>query len=122
MDKLDKLFELQRTLDGKLGSAGGGDCSREEWLQRKSLALITEVGEFLEETHYKWWKTQGPVDEEALREELIDIGHFFLSMVLTTGMDADEFFARYAKKNQVNHARQNSPEYRPDLFDGDDPA
>jgi len=37
----------------------------------------------------------------------VDILHFFVSMCLKTGMDADELYRRYLEKNKENFARQH---------------
>ena len=60
----------------------------------------------LEESNYKWWKNDKPIDEAALKEELVDVLHFFVSLCLRSGMDAEELYARYLDKNRENFDRQ----------------
>lgn len=55
-----------------------------------SNALIVELGEFLTEVGYKWWKQTTPNIEHA-KMELIDVFHFLLSMVLVDIEVADDF-------------------------------
>ena len=48
-----------------------------------------------------------------VKEELVDILHFFISMCHKTGMDADELYARYMEKNKENFARQHGESAKP---------
>ncbi|HSK69633.1 MAG TPA: dUTPase, partial [Candidatus Limnocylindria bacterium] len=83
------------------------------WMQKYALALIAEVSEALDETNYKWWKNPKPVDLPALREELVDVLHFFLSMCLEAGMDAEEIHRIYMAKCAENFARQDGTSTKP---------
>ena len=109
-DKLNKIFALQAQLDGDIRQRRGLDApSREnecEWIQRKTLAMLSELAELLDEVNFKWWKNPKPVDDDRIKSELVDILHFFVSMCLTAGMDADELFCRYLEKNGENFDRQ----------------
>ena len=109
-DKLNKIFDLQAQLDGDIVERRGLDAaSREnecEWMQRKTLAMLSELAELLDEVNFKWWKNPKPVDDDRVKSELVDILHFFVSMCLTAGMDADELYRRYLDKNKENFDRQ----------------
>lgn len=109
-DKLNKIFDLQAQLDGDIVERRGLDAlSREnecEWMQRKTLAMLSELAELLDEVNFKWWKNPKPVDDDRVKSELVDILHFFVSMCLTAGMDADELYRRYLDKNRENFDRQ----------------
>jgi dimeric dUTPase (all-alpha-NTP-PPase superfamily) len=76
-------------------------------MQKEVLAMISELSEVLDEVNFKWWKNPKPIDDDALKGELVDVLHFFVSMCLKSGMDADELFALYRAKNQENFDRQN---------------
>lgn len=106
MDKLDTLFQMQKGLDEFITKSRNLDYSREEWVQKRALALIVELGEVLEEAKYKWWKNAQPTDDAALKEELVDVLHFFLGMCIDAGLTADELFRIYLDKNQENYDRQ----------------
>ena len=80
--------------------------SKEEWIQKRALALIEEVTEVLNEVNYKWWKNPKEVDERAVKEEIVDILHFLVSMALSAGMSAKEMFEIYLDKNEENFKRQ----------------
>ncbi|MDE7395736.1 MAG: dUTPase [Clostridiales bacterium] len=112
MDKLDAIFEKQKALDAFISDArhlenGAENGISSEWMQRKAIALLVELTEVLNEVNYKWWKNPKEIDANAVKEELVDVLHFFVSMCLSAGLTADELFARYAEKNKENVARQN---------------
>ena len=106
MDKLDVIFQLQESLDSDIASRRNLSYSREEWMQKEVLAMISELSEVLAEVNFKWWKNPKPVDDDALKGELVDVLHFFVSMCLKSGMTAEELFSRYKAKNQENFDRQ----------------
>lgn len=107
MDKLDRIFEMQHMLDKKIEDERGLDFTRDEWIQKVMLAMISELSEALMETNFKWWKNECPVDEEKLHEELIDVLHFFISLCIRCGLDSQKMFDIYMAKNNENVKRQN---------------
>jgi dimeric dUTPase (all-alpha-NTP-PPase superfamily) len=108
MDRLERIFELQKAFNDELVERRGlHDIPMEKWIQMQTLATISELSELLDEVNFKWWKNPKPVDADALREELVDILHFFVSMCLSAGMDAGELYERYLLKNQENFDRQH---------------
>lgn len=106
MDKLDMIFQLQQSLDDDIAKRRNLDFSREVWLQKEVLAMISELSELLDEVNFKWWKNPKAADEAALKGELVDILHFFVSMCLKSGMTAEELFSLYKEKNKENFDRQ----------------
>lgn len=114
MDKLDRIFELQKAFNDELVERRGlKDIPMEKWIQMQTLATISELSELLDEVNFKWWKNPKPVNEKALKEELVDILHFFLSMCLAAGMDAEEIHRLYLEKNRENVARQEGRSQKP---------
>lgn len=108
MDKLDVIFEYQRRFDTELAEKRGlTDIPMEQWIQRETLAMLSELAELIDEVNFKWWKNPKPIDEDKVKDELVDILHFFVSMCLKTGMDAGELHQRYLDKNKENFARQH---------------
>ncbi len=107
-DKLDIIFNMQESFDNSLiAKRGLQDISMEEWMQKEVLAMISELAELLDEVNFKWWKNKKPVEPEKVKEELIDILHFFVSMCIKAGMDSKEVFTRYIQKNKENFDRQD---------------
>lgn len=106
-DKLDAIFTMQKALNDEIQETRNLDFTQEEWLQKTLLATFAELAEVLEESGYKWWKNKKPLNEEALKEELVDVLHFFVSLCLRSGMSAEELFDRYCEKNRENFDRQH---------------
>ena len=107
-DKLDRIFELQARFQKDLAARRGlHGIPMEDWLQRMTLAMVSELAELIGEVNFKWWKDPKPVDPDRVRDELADILHFFVGMCLSAGLTAEELFARYAAKNRVNFQRQD---------------
>ncbi len=113
MDKLDTIFSMQRALDSDIETRRRLDYSPEEWIQKDVLAMVSELAEVLDEVNFKWWKNKKPVDASAVRGELVDVLHFFVSMCIRSGMDADELFTRYCEKNGENFDRQHGRSDKP---------
>ena len=105
-DKLQIIFELQKALDTDIQERRSLDFPMEQWIQKDVLAMISELAELLDEVNFKWWKNEKPIDEAALHGELVDILHFFISMCIRAGMNADSLFEGYIAKNRENFDRQ----------------
>jgi dimeric dUTPase (all-alpha-NTP-PPase superfamily) len=106
MDKLDNIFEMQNKLDGYIKQSRNLNFSKEEWMQKEVLAMLSELSEVLDEVNFKWWKNKKPLDDESLKGEIVDLLHFFTSMCLISGMTSDELYKRYIEKNEENFKRQ----------------
>lgn len=108
MDKLEKIFERQTALDEEITALRHLEgISREDWIQKDTLAIMAELGELISEVNFKWWKNPRPVEDAKVKEELIDVLHFFISMCARMGMDADELYEIYMGKNKENFDRQH---------------
>ncbi len=107
MDKLDIIFDMQKSLDDDIIKRRKLDgISREVWIQKEILAIISELSEILDEVNFKWWKNPQEVNETALEEEMVDVLHFFVSMCSKAGLTSDELFELYKAKNKENFDRQ----------------
>jgi len=107
-DKLDKIFELQRRFDDELITRRKlHDIDRTVWIQKEVLAIVSELSELLDEVNFKWWKNPKPLNEQAIKGELVDILHFFISMCIKMNMTAEELYSLYIEKNKENFDRQN---------------
>ncbi len=105
-DRLEMIFRLQSALDGDIIERRKLDFPYEVWMQKDILACIDELTELLNELNWKWWKNPKPLDPEAIRGELVDVLHFFVSMCLKSGMTAQDLFDGYVEKNKENFDRQ----------------
>ncbi len=106
MDMLQDIFERQQAFNQSVREQRHLDFDQETWIQKETLAMLSELSEVLDEVNFKWWKNPKAVNQDALREEIIDLLHFLISMAIDSGMDAEEFHARYVAKNQENFDRQ----------------
>ncbi|MCB9496737.1 MAG: dUTP diphosphatase [Fibrobacteria bacterium] len=75
------------------------------WLANYLAALQDEARELGEEIPWKWWSKQD-LDLDAIRVEIVDMLHFWLSLALTAGLDAESTMRLYKLKNEVNLRRQ----------------
>ena len=108
IDKLERIFEMQACFQKDLVNRRHlEDIPMEKWMQMQTLAMLSELVELIDEVNFKWWKNPKPVDGDRVKEELVDILHFFVSMCLNAGMSAEELYSRYIEKNQENFDRQN---------------
>lgn len=106
LDKLDDIFRLQEEFDSSLAESRNLRFSLEEWVQKEVLAMLSELGEILDEVNFKWWKNPQPVERERLTEELVDLLHFFVSMCIKVGITPKMLHEAYVKKNYENRLRQ----------------
>lgn len=131
VDKLEHLFALQASLNDRifqkrsLKGQDGQILSSERlvelarqtspapasdtaiWLSNYLKALQDESRELGEEIPWKWWSKEN-LDLNAIRVEIVDILHFWISMALVSGLDASEVHRLYLLKNQVNLDRQDN--------------
>ncbi len=108
MDKLENIFAYQNKFDTELvKNRGLEDITMDQWIQKETLAMLSELAELIDEVNFKWWKNEKQIDKDKVKGELVDILHFFVSMCLKTGMDADELHQRYLDKNAENFNRQH---------------
>lgn len=108
MDKLDKMFEMQKLLNDDIAKRRYLDRSDKSlWIQKQTLAMMSELAELIDEVNFKWWKNPKPLDDEKIKYEIVDIFHFFMSMCITAGMSADELYELYKNKNKENFDRQD---------------
>ncbi len=108
MDKLDSIFKMQQALNDEICQKRHLDgITPDEWQQKLTLAMLSELAEGLEATSFKWWKNKKDLGEDYLKEEIVDMLHFLVSMALRSGMDADELYSRYVDKNKENFDRQH---------------
>jgi dimeric dUTPase (all-alpha-NTP-PPase superfamily) len=129
-DLFEELFALQASLNDRIfqkrdlrGSDGrilttsalaaardgdiapGSDTAR--WISNYLRALQEEGRELSDEVPWKWWSKEC-LDMDAIRVEIVDMLHFWISLALASGLDAKETHRLYLLKNQVNLDRQDT--------------
>ncbi len=109
-DQLRELFRMQKALNERIGvhTDGMNEEEKTKWLLNYTRAMQQEMAELTDSVPWKWWAKYQKFDEQNARVEVVDLFHFLISMAQVLGMSADDVFAAYVKKNEVNFKRQDS--------------
>jgi dimeric dUTPase (all-alpha-NTP-PPase superfamily) len=109
-DKLQELFRMQKALNERIGvhTDGMDEAEKTRWVLNYTRAMSQELAELTDSVPWKWWAKYQKFDEQNARVEVVDLFHFLISLAQTLGMSADDVFAAYVKKNEVNFKRQES--------------
>ena len=99
--RLEEMFSMQESLQNTYER----DITSQQYCTDNILAALNELHEALRETPWKSWKKQQSLDAEKFKDELIDVWHFYLNLCLFIGMDSNEMYTRYLKKNKENFDR-----------------
>lgn len=106
-DLLQEMLDAQKMFGSKWCPFDTGSQKvKEQWTKEFVMASIDELTEVLREVNWKHWKRDKPIDEAKIKSELIDLLHFFLSLCLVWGMDAEEISDVYFDKHKENYERQ----------------
>ncbi len=110
MDKLEEIFKMQYELNKRIGvdTANMNDDEKIKWVLNYSRAMQQENAELIDSVPWKWWAKYQKFDQQNARVEVVDMLHFLVSMAQVLGMTAEDFYSAYAKKNHINHDRQDS--------------
>lgn len=109
-DQLRELFRMQQALNARIGviTEGMSEADQTKWVLNYSRALSQELAELTDSVPWKWWAKYQKFDLQNARVEVVDMLHFLISLSQVLGMSADDVFAAYVKKNQVNLQRQDT--------------
>ncbi len=77
------------------------------WLSRYLKAMREELTELDQELLWIWW-SKDELDLQNIRVELIDILHFLISAMISSGLSAEKVFDIYKQKHAINQARQDA--------------
>ena len=110
MDKLEEIFRMQDALNSRIGVKlpPPTDEEKAKWILNYTRAMTQELAELTDSVPWKWWAKYQKFDEQNARVEVVDLFHFLISLAQVLGMNADDVYQAYIKKNQVNHERQAS--------------
>ena len=94
---------MQQSLNERIGvqTDGMSDEQKTEWVLNYCRAMGQEIAELTDSVPWKWWA-------KYQKLEVVDLFHFLISLAQVLGMSADDVFAAYVKKNEVNFQRQDS--------------
>lgn len=112
-DMLEDIFKKQKELDDLVKETKkiqklDYSFNKNEWIDKMSTAMIAEAVELKEESNWKWWKKPKEMDVTAIRVELVDILHFWISLCLKLGISPKEIYEAYLEKNEENRRRQKT--------------
>ncbi len=118
-DKLRELWRMQKALNDRIGvnMEGMSDEEKTKWILNYSRAMTQEIAELTDSVPWKWWAKYQKFDEQNARVEVVDLFHFLISIAQVLGMSADDVFAAYLKKNEVNFKRQETGYHTKDEHD-----
>jgi hypothetical protein len=119
-DRLSRIFEMRekfmQDIREKRGAYGEwpvdmGDKKSQQLMREIALKGVEEMFEALGEL--KNWKSHRvtenrAVNREAFLEEIVDAFNYFFALLILAGVNADELFAAYEKKDAVIHDRLNN--------------
>ena len=78
----------------------------DEFLFTMSYAMLEEVVEVIRELNWKPWKHKHELELDKIKEELIDVLHFWLTIANCLKMNSEEILSLYSKKNRKNRERK----------------
>lgn len=109
-DMLRDLFRMQQALNQRIGVHTEGMSEEDQtlWTLNYCRAMGQELAELTDSVPWKWWAKYQKLDIQNARVEVVDMLHFLISMAQVLGMSADDVYAAYLKKNEVNFKRQES--------------
>ncbi|MCA9216996.1 MAG: dUTPase [Planctomycetales bacterium] len=87
------------------GKLGVNDLPN-QWLKRYAEAMAAEFDELRDDVLWKWW-SRDQIDLQNIRVELIDILHFLISAMISSGLSAEKVFDIYQQKHSINLTRQD---------------
>ncbi len=109
-DQLRELFRMQQALNTRIGviTDGMSEAEQTKWVLNYCRAMSQELAELTDSVPWKWWAKYQQFDSQNARVEVVDMLHFLISLAQVLGLSADDVFAAYVKKNEVNLRRQDS--------------
>ncbi|RIV17015.1 dUTP diphosphatase [Mycoplasmopsis gallopavonis] len=88
---LKEIFEMQKSLDEKINEKrkkNNPNLSKKDVEIQKTLALIVEAGEFINEVQsFKYWKINKNIKRQAVMEEFADLLHFLVNFAYSYRID-----------------------------------
>lgn len=107
---LSKMLKMQRDLQLMYNKGKTieefTDQERMQALLENAYSLCDEIHEALDETGWKPWTTSNHINKAAFYSEMVDAWHFFMNLMLHSGMTITDLYEGYMKKNVKNYKRQ----------------
>ena len=100
-DSMDRLLEMQKIIMEKVPHDLSPEKTR---LITAGMGVIEETLEFLNSVGRKPWRPD-PLPQEKQIEELADILHFYLELILLSGFSWERIVEEYPRKHAINLKR-----------------
>ena len=96
MDKLDTIFEMQDTLNQRIGvvTENLSEEEKTKWVLNYTRAMQQEIAELIDSVPWKWWAKYQEFDEQNAKVEIVDLFHFLISLAQVMGMTPDDVYKR----------------------------
>ena len=109
-DQFRELWKMQKALNERIGvqTEGMSEAEKTKWVLNYCRAMTQEIAELTDSVPRKWWAKYQKFDQQNARVEVVDLFHFLISLAQVLGMSADDVFAAYTKKHEVNFKRQET--------------
>lgn len=112
MEEIKKIWERQAKFNKLLGNEAKTLKEREVLTKEFILHLITEAVEVLNEVNWKMHRKKqydkyNPVNEYNLKEELIDVWKYLLSIMQFWNITPEQFIEEFHRKSDVVEQRYN---------------
>ena len=109
-DKLEHIFELQKSLNQRIGvdTDAMDDDARIKWTLNYCRALSQELAELTDSVPWKWWAKYQKFDKQNAKVEIVDMFHFLVSLAQVMELSPQDIYNGYLAKNKVNFNRQES--------------
>lgn len=119
MDKLETMMEMQKQFQERIGFNFETMTEKEKatYMKEMQMWVTDEMSEALHELKFakgwskqydSWTQEETEYHADKFKDEMVDAFHFFMNVLIAAGMDANELFERYLKKNKINIDRQNN--------------
>lgn len=106
---LQEMIDLQAKLQSETYGKDISKLDTREKIEAYSInmmALQDELHEALNEMSWKPWAKAEYFNDDRVQQELVDAWHFFMNLMIISGMDAEKLHLRYLAKRKVNIKRQ----------------
>ena len=118
-DRLEEIFQMRESFMDSLRKASVdpslpnwpvdlGEKSSQQYVRDMALRGVEEMFEALQ--HLKNWKPHRQTEvkdfnREEFLEEIVDAFNYFLSILVLTGFDANDFIEAYRRKDKIINER-----------------
>lgn len=105
MDTLYNMFKLQKNFQTKILKS---DLYSIDFLRIMALGSIIEISEAVQETNWKPWKKNIPMNNIKFKYEIVDCLCFIINMCLSQKITSKELYLAFIEKNKINITRQKN--------------